>query len=88
MSLGDVLGLNRLSKHSTIYPGQRLKVRVASRSESSSAGKKVRYVVRRGDNLYHIALRHGTSVDSIRNWNGISRGNLIHPGDVLTLYVR
>ena len=67
--------------------------RASSRTASSSTaastnGKKVRYVVRRGDSLYHIALRHGTSVDSIRTWNSMGRGNLIHPGDVLTIYHR
>ena len=43
-----------------------------------------RYVVKRGDTLYDIARRFGTSVAEIRSRNGLD-GSVIRPGDVLKL---
>ncbi len=42
------------------------------------------YVVKRGDTLYRIALNHGTTVDAIREINGIS-GTAIDVGQLLLL---
>ncbi len=39
-------------------------------------------MVRRGDTLYSIARKFGTSVAAIQQRNGID-GSRIHPGDVL-----
>ncbi len=45
---------------------------------------RVLHSVRRGESLYTIARRYGTSVRAIRQANGI-RGNLIHPGQTLVV---
>jgi len=42
------------------------------------------YRVRRGDNLYHIARKFGTSVWKIKRVNNLN-SNLIHPGDRLRI---
>jgi LysM repeat protein len=42
------------------------------------------YVVRPGDNLFRIALRHGTTAAAIRWANGL-HSNLIVPGQVLRI---
>ena len=42
------------------------------------------YRVRRGDNLGRIAKRHGVSVKSIQNANGLRR-TVIHPGQMLVI---
>lgn len=44
----------------------------------------VRYTVRKGDSLYVIAKRYGTSVRALQRANGIS-GSLIHPGQRLVI---
>ncbi len=44
----------------------------------------LRYQVRRGDTLWHIAHSHGTSVDEIKAANEI-RSNRIRPGQVLEI---
>ncbi len=44
------------------------------------------YVVQRGDNLFRIALRYGTSVASIARLNGISNTALIYTGRRLSIY--
>lgn len=53
--------------------------------EAEDATSQVaRYVVRRGDTLWRIAHRHGTSVDRIRAANAIP-SNTIRPGQVLEI---
>jgi LysM repeat protein len=43
------------------------------------------YVVRRGDNLYRIALRYGTTYTEIARVNGIPNPRLIYPGRQLCI---
>lgn len=50
-----------------------------------TAGEKVTYRVRRGDNLFRIALKYGTTVENLRVWNNLV-GNGIRAGDLLTIY--
>lgn len=40
------------------------------------------YTVKKGDNLYRIALNHQIDLDDLFKWNGLD-SELIHPGDVL-----
>lgn len=49
------------------------------------AGEKVSYRVRRGDNLFRIALKYRTTVENLRAWNNLP-GNDIRAGDLLTIY--
>jgi len=49
--------------------------------------KKIIYLVRRGDTLWDIALRYNVPIWKIRRWNNI-RGNLIHPGKKIKIYLR
>ena len=44
----------------------------------------VRYTVKKGDSLYVIARRNGTTVGALQRANGIS-GSLIHPGQRLVI---
>lgn len=48
-------------------------------------GKTITYRVRRGDSLFKIARRYGTTSGSIACWNEISEYSLIHPGQLLTI---
>jgi LysM repeat protein len=59
-----------------IYVGQKVKVPGASSASTS-------YTVRSGDTLGTIASRHGTSVASIVQLNGLKNPNLIRIGQVL-----
>ena len=56
-------------------------------SSSTSGGSvvtKVRYKVRRGDNLSSIASKHRVSVNQIKKWNGL-KSNRISVGQVLAV---
>lgn len=70
-------------RSNVIQKGKRLVVYdyKSSSSKKSSGGK---YTVRRGDSLWAIAKRFGTSVSRIKAKNNIS-GNNIHPGSVLVI---
>ena len=43
------------------------------------------YRVRKGDTLFSIATRHHTTVDKLREWNRLSTGAQIHPGERLSV---
>jgi LysM repeat protein len=49
------------------------------------AGEKVSYRVRRGDNLFRIAMKYGTTVENLRVWNNLA-GDDIKVGVLLTIY--
>jgi LysM repeat protein len=50
----------------------------------SSTGQTT-HVVQRGENLFRIALRYGTTVDAIASANGIANPALIYVGQTLTI---
>ncbi|MGD7043290.1 LysM peptidoglycan-binding domain-containing protein [Jeotgalibacillus proteolyticus] len=68
---------NSLSSH-IIYPSQEIKV------SSEDVKQSETYTVASGDTLSGIAKDHGTSVDKLYSWNGLS-SDLIFPGDQLTV---
>ncbi len=47
-----------------------------------------RHIVRRGESLSTIAHRYGVSVEDLRRWNNLRRGQLIYPGQTLRLEKR
>ena len=57
----------------------------ASTSAVGSGRQKATHTVRRGETLYSIARRYGTSVASLKAWNGLV-GNSIRVGKRLTVY--
>ncbi len=76
---------NNLSGN-TIRPGQELNI-PGGGSGGGSSSSVTTYEVRRGDTLSEIAGRFGVSTRDLRNWNNISRGQIIRPGDRLEVRV-
>ena len=54
---------------------------------SKSLRRRIGYVVRSGDSLARISQRFRVSVKDLRRWNDISKGEYLHPGQRLTVYV-
>jgi membrane-bound lytic murein transglycosylase D len=67
-----------------IFPNQELTIHSASNVIDPPRAGAARYQVQNGDNLYEIARRHGMSVDSLKQMNGL-RNNMIHPGQNLAV---
>lgn len=67
---------NGLGRNSKIYVGQRLKIPggggTATASKSYS-GETFAYKVKRGDTLWDLAKKYGTTVSTLRQVNGLSR---------------
>jgi len=82
---------NGLKRPYRLQPGQVLKNPKAPKAAKGStsatgaeAGAKT-YTVRSGDTLYAIALRFGTTVDALRDANGLGRNASLLPGRKLKL---
>ena len=56
------------------------------RSEKKAKGDKIVHVVREGDSLWDLSLKHKVSVRQIASWNSMAPGDPIHPGKKLTIW--
>ena len=96
VSMHDIASVNKIRNYNQIREGTKLTIPVPSTTASgpvaSASAQKpqetVKYKVRKGDTLGHIAERYGTSARTIRRWNGLSYGAYIYPGQKLTIPVR
>lgn len=83
-SVRELMRLNNLASANRIWPGQRLAVRGTAGIARVALENDIRYEVRRGDSLWLLASRYGTTVDSLRRDNGLN-SNLLHPGQRLLI---
>jgi len=61
--------------------------RSATMARAPKGKEKLVYTVRRGDTIGHIAEWYEVRASDIRNWNGISYGRFIYPGQSLSIWV-
>lgn len=57
----------------------------AKGKSSGKSGSGTKYKVRRGDTVWDIARKYGTTTAKIRQLNGLSRSSRIYPGQILTV---
>ena len=57
----------------------------AKDADAGGSASQAAYRVRKGDTLFSIATRHHTTVDKLREWNGLEAGGAIRPGDRLSV---
>ncbi|MCK4315978.1 MAG: LysM peptidoglycan-binding domain-containing protein [Anaerolineae bacterium] len=81
-TLAATNGLNNVSR---IYAGQRLVIPTGGSTTSPTSPSSGVYIVRRGENLFRIALRYGTTAQAIASANGIANPSLIYVGQTLTI---
>ncbi|MFE6994389.1 LysM peptidoglycan-binding domain-containing protein [Microbacterium sp. NPDC057659] len=84
----DVLAWNGMTARSVIYPGQKLKLKkpaAAARPAATApaAVKPKTHTVAKGDTVYGIARKYGTSVSAILAANHLGASAVIHPGQRL-----
>ncbi len=86
VSASAIAQANGLWNPNYIYAGQRLVIPTgASPPAAPAAGATTTYIVRRGDTLHLIALRFGTTVNTIASLNRLSNPNFIYVGQRLQL---
>ena len=88
----DVLAWNDLSWRTVIYPGQTLRLSPAAApapakqpAAKPAPGAGTTHTVVRGDTVYAIARKYGTSVSAIISANGLKSSAVIHPGQRLRI---
>jgi len=88
-SVGVLMDANQLRSPHRIWPGQQLQVPDGGPSrprspEALAPGTEMTYSVRRGDNLWTIAKRYGTTVERIKRDNSM-RSSTLQPGQRLVI---
>lgn len=81
LSVTELKQLNDLDSN-LIKVGQKLKVKGVPSSPQND--NKITYTVKKGDNLFRIALNNGTTVEALKKLNGLT-GNTIKIGQILRL---
>ena len=83
-TVSAIVRANGLRNPNRIYVGQRLVIPGTTAASGSSSSASV-HVVRRGENLYRIALRYGTTVQALASANNLANTWLIHVGQRLAI---
>ena len=89
VSLKQIAHANRINIKKPIIAGQSIKIparaSVSAPSKNQTARKhSLRHVVKRGDSLWNIANRYGTTTQKIQKSNKLS-GTTLHVGQVLSI---
>ncbi len=82
-SVRELMALNRLRSAHRIWPGQQLQV-PGGPGGSLPPGTEITHRVQRGDSLWLLASRYGTTVSRIRSDNGL-HSSVLRPGQVLRI---
>jgi LysM repeat protein len=83
VTVNAIAQANDLANTRHIYVGQRLVI--PSGSPSASPSSSGVHVVQRGENLFRIAMRYGTSVSALASANGIVNTGRIYVGQRLVI---
>nr|MBL0712973.1 LysM peptidoglycan-binding domain-containing protein [Desulfobacterales bacterium] len=92
-SVGRIMRANNLRSSHYIVAGKRLKIpqkgyvnstRTAKKRTVMKSGRAQYHTVRRGDSLWNIARKYGTTTQAIQNLNGL-QGTHLHKGQVLKI---
>jgi len=90
MPVSTLAHLNNLALDDTLAKGQHLVLKGSARQhrdEGAAPGRRVLYVVRRGDTIFSISREFQVSVDQLKTWNGINHHHQIRAGRRLVMYV-
>lgn len=86
----EIVRLNNIVNPNLIYSGQILRITTniqdTQERENCEMGCVI-YTVKRGDNLWNLSRKYGTTIQSIAQLNNIQNVNLIYPGQKLRITV-
>lgn len=93
-TVAKLIHWNNLRHGSRLMPGQQLSLIpvVYSGSDALDNGKDhkttvINYTVKKGDSLWLISRRFGTTVAQLVEWNKLSNAKTLRPGQKLVLYI-
>lgn len=84
VSIQDLVNWNNIKNPNLIYAGNTLVI--YTNSSGGSQTSENTYIVKKGDTLWGISMRYGTTVNRLVALNGIRNRNLIYPGQIIRLY--
>ncbi|GAB3598708.1 LysM peptidoglycan-binding domain-containing protein [Microbacterium tumbae] len=86
-TVAAVLSANGLSSSSIIHPGQKVRLpgAQAPAQTAAPAPASTTHAVSRGDTVFGIAQRYGTTVTAVLAANGLSSSSIIYPGQRLEI---
>ena len=90
MPVSTLAHLNNMGTTDALVKGQRLVIKASSRryrEEGTASGRRVLYVVRRGDTVYSISRQFQVTVPQLKSWNGLNQHHQIKAGQRLVMYV-
>jgi LysM repeat protein len=75
-----------------LKPGQQLSIKPSMSRETGDVPQAtgtppVKYTVKKGDTLWLISKRFGTTISQLIQWNNLSEARLLHPGQTLLLFL-
>lgn len=90
VKLSQVLGWNRLSLSSIIYPGQKIRIGAGAATSPAPAtpaptAASRSYTIKSGDTLSGIAARHGVRLADVLSANRLKVTSIIYPGNKLVI---
>jgi LysM repeat protein len=85
VTVNAIASANGLANTRHIYVGQRLVIPTSGSPSTPPTSSGGVHVVQRGENLYRIALRYGTSVQALAAANGIVNTGRIYVGQRLVI---
>jgi membrane-bound lytic murein transglycosylase D len=90
MPVSTLARLNNMGAADTLVKGQRLVIKASARryrDEGAGSGRRVLYLVRRGDTVFSISRQFQVSVPQLKSWNGLNQHHQIRAGQRLVMYV-
>src|SRR6266404_175152 len=90
MPVSTLARLNNMGAGDTLVKGQRLVIKASARryrDEGVGSGRRVLYIVRRGDTVYSISRQFQVLSCGTETWNGLNKHHQIRAGQRLVMYV-
>jgi membrane-bound lytic murein transglycosylase D len=81
LSYKDSIYFNKTSKNCNL-----IELSKSNPAALTSNTKRIRYLVKKGDNIKKIAQKHEVTIDEIKDWNRLKK-SYVYAGQKLTLYV-
>jgi LysM repeat protein len=86
VDLNEMLLLNNMTLPATLHPGDEILVKLGpGQAPPPTPTLPAAHTVQEGEAVWDIAMRYGLTVDDLLAYNGLTRADVIQPGDTLLL---